>query len=162
FTETVPVLDEKGHMTPREVERTCDVEVAVRWGTGYDTELRTFVNIVSTPKGGTHQAGFEAGLLKTLRKQVDANARRLKISAKDAANERIDKEDVLAGMTAVLTVRLAEPQFEGQTKEVLGTGPVRGIVAKVVEKELAALFASSKREHKAHTAALLDKVVGEM
>ena len=54
-------------------------------------------------------------------------------SRREDSSERIEKEDVLAGMTAVVTVRLAEPQFEGQTKEVLGTGPVRAIVAKVVE-----------------------------
>lgn len=162
FTETVPVLDDRGHMSPQEVQRTCEVDVALRWGTGYATELRSFVNIIATPKGGTHLAGFEAGLLKTVRAQVTANARRLKISAKDSSAERIEKEDVLAGMTAVVTVRLAEPQFEGQTKEVLGTGPVRGIVARVVEKELTALFGSMRREHKAHTALLLDKVVGEM
>ncbi|ADG74950.1 DNA topoisomerase (ATP-hydrolyzing) [Cellulomonas flavigena DSM 20109] len=162
FTETVPVLDSRGHMTPQEVTRDCEVDVAVRWGTGYATEVRSFVNIISTPKGGTHLAGFETALLKTLRTQVTANARRLKISAKDSSSERLEKEDVLAGLTAVVTVRLAEPQFEGQTKEVLGTGPVRGIVAKVVESELTALFSSSKREHKAHTALLLDKVVGEM
>ncbi|MFC0646540.1 DNA gyrase/topoisomerase IV subunit B [Cellulomonas phragmiteti] len=162
FTETVPVLDDRGHMTPQEVSRTCDVDVAVRWGTGYATEVRSFVNIISTPKGGTHLAGFEAALLKTVRAQVAANARRLKISAKDSSSERVEKEDVLAGLTAVVTVRLAEPQFEGQTKEVLGTGPVRGIVARVVEQELTAVFASSKREHKAHSALLLDKVVGEM
>lgn len=162
FTETVPVLDDRGHMSPQEVQRTCEVDVALRWGTGYATELRSFVNIIATPKGGTHLAGFEAGLLKTVRAQVTANARRLKISAKDSSAERIEKEDVLAGMTAVVTVRLAEPQFEGQTKEVLGTGPVRGIVARVVEKELTALFGSTRREHKAHTALLLDKVVGEM
>ena len=107
---------------------TCEVDIALRWGTGYETEVRSFVNIISTPKGGTHLAGFEAGLLRTMRKAVDANARRLKISARDTS-ERIEKEDVLAGMTAVVTVRLAEPQFEGQTKEVLGTGPVRAIVA---------------------------------
>jgi DNA gyrase subunit B len=162
FTETVPVLDDRGHMTPQDVARTCEVDVALRWGTGYATEARSFVNIIATPKGGTHLAGFEAGLLKTVRAQVLANARRLKISAKDSAGERIEKEDVLAGMTAVVTVRLAEPQFEGQTKEVLGTGPVRGIVARVVEQELTAIFGSSKREHKAHSALLLDKVVGEM
>src|SRR5690606_24119165 len=69
---------------------------------------------------------------------------------------------VLAGLTAVLTVRLAEPQFEGQTKEVLGTAPVRGIVSKVVESELGALFTSSKRDHKTQTSLLLDKVVAEM
>ena len=162
FTETVPVLDDRGHMTPQEVTRTCEVDVAVRWGTGYATEVRSFVNIIATPKGGTHLAGFEAGLLKTVRAQVAANARRLKISTKDSATERVEKEDVLAGLTAVVTVRLAEPQFEGQTKEVLGTGPVRGIVARVLEKELTAVLESSKREHKAQAALLLDKVVGEM
>ena len=59
FTETVPVLDEKGHMTPQEVERELDVDIAVRWGTGYETELRSFVNVIATPKGGTHVSGFE-------------------------------------------------------------------------------------------------------
>ena len=162
FTETVPVLDDRGHMTPQEVTRTCEVDVAVRWGTGYATEVRSFVNIIATPKGGTHLAGFEAGLLKTVRAQVAANARRLKISTKDSATERVEKEDVLAGLTAVVTVRLSEPQFEGQTKEVLGTGPVRGIVARVLEKELTAVLESSRREHKAQAALLLDKVVGEM
>jgi DNA gyrase subunit B len=102
------------------------------------------------------------GLLRTLKKQVEANARRLKITAKDAATEKIEKEDVLAGLTAVVTVRLAEPQFEGQTKEVLGTAPVRAIVAKVLDTELAAIFASPKRDHKAQSSLLLDKIVGEM
>ncbi len=161
FSETVPVLDSRGHMTPQEVQRECEVDVALRWGTGYDTEVRSFVNIIATPKGGAHLAGFEQGLLKTVRKQVEANARRLKVSTKDSA-ERIDKDDVLAGLTAVVTVRLAEPQFEGQTKEVLGTAPVRGIVARVVEKELGALLTSTRRDDKAQAALLLDKVVAEM
>ena len=161
FTETVPVLDSRGHMNAQAVERECEVDLALRWGTGYDTTVRTFVNIIATPKGGAHLAGFEAGLLKTVRKHVDANARRLKISAKESV-DRVEKDDVLAGLTAVLTVRLAEPQFEGQTKEVLGTAPVRGIVAKVVESELGALFTSPKRDHKAQTSLLLDKVVAEM
>src|SRR6478609_1613724 len=161
FSETVPVLDARGHMTPQEVQRDCEVDVALRWGTGYETEVRTFVNIIATPKGGSHLAGFETAVLRTLRKQVEANARRLKISAKDGG-EKIEKDDVLAGLTAVVTVRLAEPQFEGQTKEVLGTAPVRNIVAKVVDTELAAIMTSAKREHKAQSAALLDKVVGEM
>jgi DNA gyrase subunit B len=161
FTETVPVLDSRGHMSPQEVRRDCEVDIALRWGGGYDTELRTFVNIIATPKGGSHLSGFEQGLLKTVRKQIEANARRLKVSTKDAA-ERIEKDDVLAGLTAVVTVRLAEPQFEGQTKEVLGTAPVRAIVSRVVEKELGALLTSSKRDEKAQAALLLDKVVAEM
>ncbi len=123
FHETVPVLDAMGHLEPTEVERECVVDVALRWGTGYDTTVRSFVNIIATPKGGTHLSGFEASLLKTFRQTVEANARRLK-----AGNDKLEKDDVLAGLTAVLTVRLAEPQFEGQTKEVLGTSAVRGIV----------------------------------
>ncbi|MBE7700610.1 type IIA DNA topoisomerase subunit B [Oerskovia sp. Sa1BUA8] len=161
FKETVPVLDDRGHLTSQEVTRDCEVDVALRWGTGYDTELRTFVNIISTPKGGSHLAGFEAGLLKILRKGVESNARRLKVSTKDAS-ERIEKDDVLAGLTAVLTVRLAEPQFEGQTKEVLGTAPVRAIVARVIEQQLGAMLTSTKRDEKTQASLLLDKVVAEM
>ncbi|MGZ4650376.1 MAG: DNA gyrase/topoisomerase IV subunit B, partial [Kineosporiaceae bacterium] len=159
FTETVPVLDDRGHMTPQEVEREAVVDVALRWGTGYDTEVRTFVNIIATPKGGTHVAGFEQGMLKVFRQQVTDNARRLKVNLKD---DKIEKDDVLEGLTAVVTVRLAEPQFEGQTKEVLGTSAVRGIVARVVDTELTALLTSSKRQEKGQAALLLDKVVGAM
>lgn len=161
FTETVPVLDERGHMTPQEVSRSCDVDVALRWGTGYETDVRSFVNIIATPKGGTHVAGFEQALLKATRDAVAANARRLKVSTKNG-EERLEKDDVMAGLTAVVTVRLAEPQFEGQTKEVLGTAAVRGIVAKVVGSELAATFGSTKGAVKAQVNALLDKLVAEM
>jgi DNA gyrase subunit B len=157
FHETVPVLDARGHMTATDVERACEVDVALRWGTGYDTHVRSFVNIIATPKGGTHLAGFESALLKTFRKQVEANARRLKVG-----NDKLDKDDVLAGLTAVVTVRLAEPQFEGQTKEVLGTNAVRAIVQRIVEKELTALLTSSKRGPKQQSATLLEKVVAEM
>ena len=161
FTETVPVLDGRGHLVSQEVERECEVDVALRWGTGYETEVRSFVNIISTPKGGTHLTGFEQALIKTLRTQIQLNARRLKITAKDSG-DRIEKDDILAGMTAVVTVRLSEPQFEGQTKEVLGTGPVRGVVAKVVEAELTSMLTSPKRDLKTQATLVLDKVVAEM
>lgn len=157
FTETVPVLQANGHMVPTELERECAVDIALRWGTGYDTVFRSFVNIIATPKGGTHQAGFEQGLLKVLRSEVEKNARRLK-----AGNDKLEKDDVLAGLTAVLTVRLPEPQFEGQTKEVLGTPAARAIVANVVGTALKERFTSTKRDDKAQTALLLDKVVAEM
>ena len=161
FTETVPVLDERGHMTPQEVTRTCEVDVAVRWGTGYETDVRSFVNIIATPKGGTHVAGFEQALLKALRDAITSNARRLKVSTKDAS-ERLEKDDLMAGLTAVVTVRLAEPQFEGQTKEVLGTAAVRGIVAKVVGAELGAILTSTRGAVKVQVNSLLDKLVAEM
>ena len=158
FQETIPVLDEAtGHMVTREVDRTCEVDIALRWGTGYDTVVQTFVNIISTPKGGSHLAGFEQSLLKLIRDQVSANARKLK-----AGNDKIEKDDALAGLTAVVTVRLPEPQFEGQTKEVLGTPAVRQIVAQVVQRELGAILTSSKRDEKAQAGQLLEKVVSEM
>jgi DNA gyrase subunit B len=159
FKETVPVLDSRGHLTPAEVERTCEVDVALRWGTGYDTEVRSFVNIIATPKGGTHLAGFEQALVKSFRQVVADNARRLKFNPKD---DKIEKDDVLEGLTAVVTVRLAEPQFEGQTKEVLGTNAVRGIVARVVDRELTELLTSTKRVEKQQAAVVLEKVVGAM
>jgi DNA gyrase subunit B len=157
FKETVPVLDERGHSQLAEVERDCEVDVALRWGIGYDSTVRSFVNIISTPKGGTHQSGFEQALVKTFRKAVESNARKLK-----AGNDKIEKDDIFAGLTAVLTVRLAEPQFEGQTKEILGTSAVRAIVAKVVEQEINAKLTSANRNDKAHSALLLEKIVSEM
>jgi len=157
FHENVPVLDEQGHMTPTELERRCEVDIALRWGTGYDTKVVSFVNIINTHKGGTHMAGFEQSLLKVFRRQLEVNARRLKVGS-----DKVDKDDVLAGLTAVVTVRLAEPQFEGQTKEVLGTSAVRAIVAKVMEKELTARLTSTRRGDKAQAAQLLEKVVAEM
>ena len=157
FTETIPVLDEAGNMVSKEVTRTCGVDIAVRWGSGYDTTVKTFVNIIATPKGGSHLAGFEQALLKVIRAQVDANSRKLK-----PGNDKVEKEDVSAGLTAVITVRLPEPQFEGQTKEVLGTPAVKNIVANVLTKELTARLESTKRDDKAQAALLLEKVVAEM
>ena len=157
FTETVPVLDNSGNMVSQEVQRKCEVDIAVRWGSGYDTTLKSFVNIISTPKGGTHVAGFEQALMKVFRAQVEAQSRKLKLG-----NDKIEKEDITAGLTAVVTVRLAEPQFEGQTKEVLGTPAVKSIVTNIVTKALNDRFATTKRDDKAQTALVIDKVVNEM
>jgi DNA gyrase subunit B len=157
YTETVPVLQENGHMVATELQRECVVDIALRWGTGYDTVFRSYVNIIATPKGGTHQAGFEQGLMKFLRSEVEKNARRLKVGT-----DKLEKEDILAGLTAVLTVRISEPQFEGQTKEILGTPAIRNIVANTVAKAMGERFASTKRDDKAQSALVLEKIVGEM
>ncbi len=157
FLETVPMLGPDGNMALTEVERTCGVDIALRWGTGYETEVQSFVNIISTPKGGTHQLGFEQALLKVIRSQIEANSRKLK-----AGNDKVEKDDALAGLTAVVTVRLPEPQFEGQTKEVLGTPAVKAIVAQVVQKELSARLTSTKRDDKTQSSLLLEKIVSEM
>ncbi|CAL8973531.1 DNA gyrase subunit B [Propionicimonas sp. T2.31MG-18] len=152
FTETVPMLDDRGAMTPTDVERTLDVDIALRWGTGYDTQVQSFVNIISTPKGGTHVAGFERGLTRAFLRGLDGT-RLLK------AGEEITKDDALEGLTAVVTVRLAEPQFEGQTKEVLGTPPVTRLVTRIVEAELGDFLTSSRAALRTQARAVMEKVV---
>jgi DNA gyrase subunit B len=156
FKETVPVLDESGSMISKEVDRECKVEVAVRWGVGFDTEIRSFVNIISTPKGGSHQSGFEIGLLKSVRAAIEANSRKLK-----ANGIKVEREDVVAGLTAVITVSLPEPQFEGQTKETLGTPAVKQIVANAVSKYLDSFLSGNIRGTKQEAEKLLEKIVNE-
>ncbi|MCD6640063.1 MAG: type IIA DNA topoisomerase subunit B [Nocardioides sp.] len=154
FTETVPLLDDKGHMTPQEVERNLEVDVAVRWDSGYDTEVKSFVNVIATPKGGTHVTGFEAALTRTFNEAMRGS------KVLKAADTDVVKDDVLEGLTAVVTVRLAEPQFEGQTKEILGTPAARSVVRKVVASELKAFLTSSKRAEKAQAKLVMEKVLG--
>ncbi len=157
FTETVPVLDEaSGSMISKEVERECQVDIALRWGNGFDTELRSFVNIISTPKGGSHQAGFEAALLKSFRSAIEANSRKLK-----ANGLKIERDDILTGMTAVIAVSFPEPQFEGQTKETLGTPAIKNIVATGLSAWLDNYLSGSVRGTKQEVDAVLEKVVNE-
>ncbi|MDR0435561.1 MAG: type IIA DNA topoisomerase subunit B [Propionibacteriaceae bacterium] len=152
FTETVPVLDDHGVMTPADVDRIMDIDIALRWVNGYDTVERSFVNIVATPKGGTHVQGFERGLTRAFTKSLEGT-RILK------SGEEVIKEDILEGLTAVITVRLPEPQFEGQTKEVLGTPPATRLVAKVVEDELTRFLTSTKAAERPQARLVMEKVV---
>ncbi|MCX4979171.1 MULTISPECIES: type IIA DNA topoisomerase subunit B [unclassified Streptomyces] len=153
FKETVPVLDDHGQMTPTEVTRELGVDVAMRWGTGYDTTLRSFVNIIATPKGGTHVAGFEQAVAKTMNEVLRAK-KLLRVAEDD-----IVKDDALEGLTVVVTVRLAEPQFEGQTKEILGTSAARRIVTNVVSKELKDFLTTTKRDAAAQARVVMEKAV---
>ena len=157
FTETVPVMNEQGALVSTDVERKCEIDIALRWGSGYDTTIRSFVNIIATPKGGTHLSGFEAGLTKFFKQQVEANARKLKVGS-----DKVERDDILTGLTAVILVRLPEPQFEGQTKEVLGTAAVRPLVSKALIAGLSSTFSSTKRGDKAQCALVLEKIVSEM
>jgi DNA gyrase subunit B len=151
FTETVPVLDGQGHMVPTEVDRELLVDVALRWTSGYDAVSRSFVNVIATPKGGTHVTGFERALVRSLNEQLRA-VRLLK-----NGDEPVTKDDVLEGLAAVVAVRLPEPQFEGQTKEVLGTPAASRIVAQVVGEQLRAYF-SGRGKTKQQARAVLEKV----
>src|SRR5271170_7001240 len=150
FTETVPVLDDRGHMTPTDVERELQVDVALQWGSGYDAVLRSFVNVIATPHGGTHVAGFERALVRTLNEQLRAT--RLN------KNGDVIKEDILEGLVAVVSVRVPEPQFEGQTKEVLGTPAASRIVAQVVSAQLKSYLETPPRGAKQQARSVLEKV----
>ncbi|NYH51169.1 DNA gyrase subunit B [Nocardiopsis arvandica] len=154
FTETVPVLDDAGHMVPADVDRRLDVDVALRWGTGYDTTVRSFVNVIATPKGGTHINGFERALVRVINDQLRAT-KLLRNS-----DDPVTKDDTQEGLTAVVTVRLPEPQFEGQTKEILGTSAAAKIVSQVVGKELREFLTTTKKAEKAKARMVLEKVVG--
>ena len=151
FTETIPVLDGQGHMSPTEVERELLVDVALRWSAGYDSVSRSFVNVIATPKGGTHVTGFERALVRALNEQL-RSVRLLK-----NGDEPVTKDDVTEGLAAVIAVRLPEPQFEGQTKEVLGTPAASRIVAQVVAEQLRAYFAA-RGKAKQQARAVLEKV----
>lgn len=156
FTETVPVLDDKGHMVSSDIEREVSVDIALQWSEGYETTVRSFVNIIATPSGGTHVAGFERALTKTINAQLKS-AKILRSS-----EEAVSKDDALEGLTAVVSVRFPEPQFEGQTKEVLGTPAISRIVGNVLEKELSHWFAKPPRGDKAATRIVLEKVANAM
>jgi DNA gyrase subunit B len=152
FTETIPVLDDRGHMTPTEVERELQVDVALQWGSGYDGVVRSFVNVIATPHGGTHVTGFERALVSTLNEQLKA-VRLIK-----NGDDKIIKEDALEGLVAIVSVRLPEPQFEGQTKEVLGTPAATRIVSQVVGAQLKAYFETPPRGAKQQARSVLEKV----
>ena len=152
YSENVPVLDEKGHMTPTEVDREMGVDIAMQWGNGYEATVASFVNIISTPKGGTHVAGFE----KAITKVVNDTLRATKTLKNNEAD--VIKDDVQEGLTAVVTVRMSEPQFEGQTKEVLGTAAASKIVGQVVADEMKAFFNTTKRIDKATGRLILEKI----
>ncbi|MBU6245668.1 MAG: type IIA DNA topoisomerase subunit B [Actinomycetales bacterium] len=156
YHETVPVLDDKGHLTPQEVEREMRVDIAMRWDAGYDTTIRSFVNVIATPKGGTHLAGFERAIVKVVNDQL-RSAKVLR-----GSEDNVTKDDVLEGLVAVLAVRIPEPQFEGQTKEVLGTPAASRVVSSVVTKELTSWFAAPPRGEKAAARSVLDKAANAM
>lgn len=149
FVENVPVL-EGDKLVSREVERSCEVDVAFRWGTGYETDVRSFVNVIATPNGGTHVVGFERAIVRSM-----VSACREMRSVR-SSEENPQKEDVLEGLSAVVLVRLAEPQFEGQTKETLGTPAVQRIVADAVA-EAVSVWVSARRT-KAEAKRVGDKV----
>ncbi len=105
------------------------VEIAMQYNTGYDEKIYTYANNINTEEGGMHLEGFKAALTKVLN-DYGQSSKSLK------ENEKLSGDDVREGLTAVLSVKLPEPQFEGQTKTKLGNAEMRGVVNRVLQAKL--------------------------
>ncbi len=161
YVEETQAVGEGGELHAQKVTRDCAVDIAMRWTNGYDTTMRSFVNVVETPGGGMHVDGFLQGITKQIRKAVEDNARKLKVNLKDSSM-KVERDDIMAGLVAVVTVRIAEPQFQGQTKDVLGTAQVKPIVTRMTDRQFGEMITGSKRGYKEQSGRVLEKIVGEM
>ena len=111
----------------------CEVEIAIQYNTGYAETVYAYANNINTEEGGSHLDGLKAGLTKI----VNEYGQKLKILKE---NEKLSGEDVREGITAVVSVKLPNPQFEGQTKTKLGNSEMRGMVNKCVCDKLGEFF----------------------
>ncbi|CAE09176.1 DNA topoisomerase (ATP-hydrolyzing) subunit B [Wolinella succinogenes] len=124
-------------------ESDTEVEIALAYNDGYDEKVLSFVNNIKTPEGGTHEAGFRAGLSRAITSYIDANA-----NAREKDN-KITGDDVREGLVAIVSVKVMEPQFEGQTKGKLGSSFVKPIVQKLTYEKIAKFFEENPNDAKA-------------
>ena len=122
------------------IEETQEVEVALQWNTSYNDSIHSFANGISTTEGGMHEDGFRKALTNAINKY--ARTRNV-LKEKD---DNLLGEDIREGLTAIISVRLAEPQFEGQTKAKLGNVPMRSLVEKATNAKLAEWLEENPRE----------------
>ncbi|MDT5036723.1 MAG: gyrase subunit, partial [Micromonosporaceae bacterium] len=134
------------------VERQAEIEIAVRWGTGYQRTVECFTNTIRNAHGGTHRRGFERAVSRALTDAI-RNARAL-LRPKE---EPPTLDDMLEGMTAVVHVRVPEPQFTSQTKDELSTAGVTKVVGALVERYLKSWVDDRRTRTEART--VLQKVV---
>ena len=112
-----------------------DVEIALQWNDGYNPQEFSFANNINTHEGGTHLSGFRAALTRTVNAYAASNN-----LGKDLKDTTISGDDIREGMTAVISVKIPQPQFEGQTKTKLGNTEVKGIVETIVNDKLGAFL----------------------
>tara|TARA_B100001245_G_scaffold43552_1_gene28016 strand:- start:723 stop:2687 length:1965 start_codon:yes stop_codon:yes gene_type:complete len=135
LSDFVKYLDENNNplhskiITVNKLDGDTPIEVALRYGNTYNDNILTFVNNINTIEGGTHLSGFRSALTRAMNNHATKNN-----LIKANKNEKIilTGEDFREGLTAILSIKVAEPQFEGQTKTKLGNGEVKGIVDKAV------------------------------
>ncbi|MEV4148076.1 DNA topoisomerase IV subunit B [Amycolatopsis sp. NPDC049691] len=134
------------------VERHAEVEVALRWGTGYERTVECFTNTIRNVHGGTHRRGFDRAVTKALQEAISKTRGLLK-----PKEDMPTTEDVLEGMTAVIHVRLPEPQFTSQTKDELSTAGITRVLQGIVDKHVKAW--TEDRKTKSEAKVVLQKVV---
>jgi DNA gyrase subunit B len=134
------------------VERHAEVEVAMRWGTGYERTVECFTNTIRNVHGGTHRRGFDRAVTKALQEAISKTRGLLK-----PKEDMPTLEDVLEGMTAVVHVRLPEPQFTSQTKDELSTAGITRVLQAIVDKHVKAW--TEDRKTKSEAKVVLQKVV---
>lgn len=152
FVEHLNKTKEALHPTVIYIEKTVEdivVELAMQYNDGYNESVFTFANNVNTQEGGTHLSGFRSALTRTLNDYARKN------NLLKESEENLSGEDVREGCTAVLSVKLLNPQFEGQTKAKLGNSEVRGAVETVVGEGLATFL----EEHPSEARAVIDKSI---
>ena len=135
LSDFVKYLDENNNplhnkvVTVKKDTGEVPVDVALRYSHSYNDNILTFVNNINTIEGGTHLSGFRSALTRAMNNHASKNNL---IKAKKNEKVSLTGEDFREGLTAILSVKVAEPQFEGQTKTKLGNGEIKGIVDKVV------------------------------
>ncbi|MCR6487655.1 type IIA DNA topoisomerase subunit B [Amycolatopsis sp. OK19-0408] len=134
------------------VERHAEIEVALRWGTGYERTVECFTNTIRNVHGGTHRRGFDRAMAKALQDAISKTRGLLK-----PKEDMPTIEDVLEGMTAVIHVRLPEPQFTSQTKDELSTAGITRVIQGIVDKHVKAW--TEERKTKSEAKVVLQKVV---
>ncbi|MEZ5093551.1 DNA topoisomerase (ATP-hydrolyzing) subunit B [Nocardioides sp.] len=128
--------------TPPDVENHMSLEIAMQWNTGFTESVHTFANTINTHEGGTHEEGFRAALTSLV------NSWGMDWGLMKKPEDRVSGDDIREGLTAIISVKLGEPQFEGQTKTKLGNTEAKGFVQRVVNDQLGAFFAENPAEGK--------------
>ena len=146
FVEHINEAKDPVHKTIFYLEReeeVGDVEVAMQWNSGFQDSVFTFANNINTHEGGTHLSGFRSALSRT----INAYARQKGLLKEK--EESLTGDDIREGLAAVISVKLQEPQFEGQTKTKLGNTEVKGLVESVTNRYLAEFLEERPGEAKA-------------
>ncbi len=135
-----PVHPDVISIETEDVSRALSLELAMQWTTSYSESVHTYANTINTHEGGTHEEGFRAALTKLVN---DFARKQNQLKDKD---ENLTGDDVREGLTAVISVKLGEPQFEGQTKTKLGNSEVKGFVQRAMTEEFGGWLDSHPNE----------------